>query len=50
MPGWALAIGEIFPLTRFLRLVRGWPTGSCAHLRPLRLFAVVVMAIGSRRP
>ena len=48
MPGWAQAIGEVLPLTHFLRIVRGimlkgnglveiWP-----HLWPLLVFLVVV--------
>ena len=55
MPGWAQAIGEVLPLTHFLRIVRGvmlkgndalqlWP-----HVWPLLLFTVVVMAVGLRR-
>lgn len=55
MPAWAQAVGEVLPLTHFLRLVRGillkgygvadsWP-----HLWPLMLFIVVVMGIGLKR-
>ena len=52
MPGWAQAIGEILPLTHFVRLVRGillkgngwmelWP-----NVWPLLLFTLAVMAVG----
>jgi ABC-2 type transport system permease protein len=55
MPGWAQDIGEILPLTHFLRIVRGillkgdgfmevWP-----EVWPIALFVVVVMAIGIKR-
>jgi ABC-2 type transport system permease protein len=55
MPGWAQAIGELLPLTHFLRLVRGvmlkgnaaadlWP-----HVWPLLVFTAVVLAIGLAR-
>ena len=55
MPAWAQVVGEVLPLTHFLRLVRGillkgygvadsWP-----HLWPLMLFIVVVMGIGLKR-
>jgi len=52
MPGWAQVIGEVLPLTHFVRLVRGillkgngwlelWP-----NIWPLLLFMLVVMAVG----
>jgi ABC-2 type transport system permease protein len=55
MPGWAQAIGEVLPITHFLRIVRGillkghgwtevWP-----HLWPMALFTVAVLALGARR-
>lgn len=55
MPGWAQHIGELLPLTHFLRLIRGvmlkgnslaelWP-----NLWPLLLFMLVVLAIGLKR-
>jgi len=55
MPIWAQWLGEVLPLTHFLRLVRGimlkgyggwevWP-----QLWPLLLFTAVVMAIGVKR-
>lgn len=55
MPIWAQGLGELLPLTHFLRIVRGimlkgnslaeiWP-----HLWPLLLFTLVVLAIGLKR-
>ncbi|MDB5971847.1 MAG: transporter permease [Hydrocarboniphaga sp.] len=55
MPVWAQWLGELLPLTHFLRLVRGillkgygageaWP-----HLWPLLLFIIVVMTVGLQR-
>lgn len=55
MPEWAQAIGELLPLTHFLRLIRGvmlkgngaielWP-----EVWPLLLFIAVVMAVGLKR-
>ncbi|GAB3251632.1 ABC transporter permease [Chitinimonas naiadis] len=55
MPAWAQAIGEVLPLTHFLRLIRGvmlkgshltelWPS-----VWPLLLFICVVMAVGLKR-
>ena len=52
MPGWAQVIGEVLPLTHFVRLVRGillkgngwlelWP-----NIWPLLLFMGVVMTVG----
>lgn len=55
MPGWAQALGEILPLTHFLRLVRGillkgyGPAATWPHLWPLLLFIVVVLAVGYQR-
>ncbi|MFP5306870.1 MAG: ABC transporter permease [Gammaproteobacteria bacterium] len=55
MPVWAQAIGEVLPLTHFLRVVRGillkgyGIAESLPHLWPLLLFTVVVMSIGLRR-
>ena len=54
MPGWAQVIGEVLPLTHFVRLVRGillkgngwlelWP-----NIWPLLLFMGVVMTVGLR--
>jgi len=55
MPGWAQWLGQVLPLTHFLRYIRGvmlkgnaaaelWP-----HLWPLLLFTAVVLAVGLRR-
>ena len=55
MPEWAQVIGEVMPLTHFLRIIRGvmlkgsgvkdlWP-----HLWPLLLFTAVVLAVGLKR-
>jgi ABC-2 type transport system permease protein len=55
MPIWAQRVGELLPLTHFLRIVRGillkgnglpeiWP-----NLWPLMLFMVVVIAFGLKR-
>ena len=55
MPGWAQAIGELLPLTHFLRIVRGillkanganeiWP-----NLWPMLIFILLVIALGAKR-
>jgi ABC-2 type transport system permease protein len=55
MPVWAQTIGEVLPLTHFLRVVRGillkgngaldvWP-----HLWPLLVFIAAVLALGLTR-
>jgi ABC-2 type transport system permease protein len=55
MPGWAQLVGEVLPLTHFLRIVRGillkgndaaliWP-----HVWPLLLFTVAVATLALRR-
>ena len=55
MPVWAQYLGEILPLTHFLRLVRGillkgnglaetWP-----HAWPIGLFVVVMLTVGVKR-
>jgi len=55
MPGWAQAIGEIFPLTHFLRVVRGILLKGnvlqevASELWPIAAFAVVALAIGVKR-
>ena len=55
MPGWAQALGEAFPLTHFLRIVRGillkgsGPADVAAHLWPLVLILVVVSAVALKR-
>ncbi|MFO0701390.1 MAG: ABC transporter permease [Nitrospira sp.] len=55
MPQWAQSIGEVLPLTHFLRIVRGiMLKGSgveevVLQLWQIALFAVVVLAVGVRR-
>jgi ABC-2 type transport system permease protein len=55
MPGWAQAIGEVFPLTHFLRIVRGvmlkgadW-TAIWPNIWPMVLFLGVATAIAMAR-
>lgn len=54
MPGWAQAIGEVLPLTHFLRIVRGIMLkgngiGEVAlDAWPLLVFMLVIMALGLR--
>lgn len=55
MPTWAQFIGEILPLTHFLRIIRGvllkgntfWQIKS--ELLPISIFAIVILTIGIRR-
>jgi len=55
MPDWAQAIGEILPLTHFLRLIRGVMLKGnrldelAPNIWPLLLFAGIVMTIGIKR-
>ena len=55
MPGWAQVLGETFPLTHFLRIVRGiMLKGSGAaeilpHAWPLALILLVVSAAALKR-
>lgn len=55
MPYWAQVLGEILPLTHFLRIVRGVLLKGndlgdvLGHLWQIALFAVVVLAIGVKR-
>lgn len=55
MPGWAQTIGEILPLTHFLRIVRGillkgnGPAEILGELGPLALFFAVAMTLGIKR-
>ncbi len=55
MPLWARWIGEVFPLTHYLRIVRGillkgnGPREIAGELWPIALFAVVVLTIGVKR-
>jgi ABC-2 type transport system permease protein len=55
MPQWAQAIGEIFPLTHFLRIVRGillkgnGISEVAPQLWPIVLFAAVALTVGVKR-
>ena len=55
MPQWAQTIGEVFPLTHFLRIVRGiLLKGNGTHdvlleLWPIALFAAIMLTIGVKR-
>jgi len=55
MPGWAQAIGEVFPLTHFLRIVRGILLKGngidevVLQLWQIALFAAVALTIGVTR-
>ncbi|MFL5331323.1 MAG: ABC transporter permease [Gemmataceae bacterium] len=55
MPQWAQMLGEVLPLTHFLRVVRGillkgnGITEAALQLWPIALFTVIVLAIGVRR-
>jgi len=55
MPGWAQAIGEILPLTHFLRIARGILLKGngimevAQDLWPIALFAAVALTIGVKR-
>jgi ABC-2 type transport system permease protein len=55
MPQWAQAIGEVLPLTHFLRIVRGillkgnGVVEVMPHLWPIALFMLVAGAVALRR-
>jgi len=55
MPGWAQAIGEVLPLTHFLRIVRGillkgnGLANVVPDLWPIALFLVVMLVIAVKR-
>jgi ABC-2 type transport system permease protein len=55
MPHWAQAIGEVFPLTHFLRIVRGILLKGnglpdvARELWPIALFAAIMLTIGIKR-
>ena len=55
MPHWAQVIGEVFPLTHFLRIVRGILLKGNAfaeiasELWPIALFAAIMLTIGIKR-
>jgi ABC-2 type transport system permease protein len=55
MPHWAQVLGEVFPLTHFLRIVRGillkgsGPADVAPNLWPLALILLVVSAVALKR-
>jgi ABC-2 type transport system permease protein len=55
MPHWAQVIGEAFPLTHFLRIVRGILLKGngiidiSLQLWQIAVFALIVLAIGIKR-
>jgi ABC-2 type transport system permease protein len=55
MPGWAQALGEGFPLTHYLRIVRGIMLKGngiedvAAHVWPIAVFTAVALVVGVRR-
>jgi ABC-2 type transport system permease protein len=55
MPRWAQTIGEMLPLTHFLRLVRGIllkgnnTAEILSHLWPIALFTAVALTLGVKR-
>ena len=55
MPGWAQDIGEVLPLTHYLRVVRGillkgnGLSEIAPDLWPIVLFLVVMLTIGIKR-
>ncbi|GDX09618.1 mannose-1-phosphate guanyltransferase [Verrucomicrobiota bacterium] len=55
MPHWAQMIGEVFPLTHFLRIVRGillkgnGLADVAGEISAIALFAVIMMTIGIKR-
>lgn len=55
MPGWAQTVGEILPLTHFLRVVRGillkgnGLPETAPDLWPIALFLVVMLTVGIKR-
>jgi ABC-2 type transport system permease protein len=52
MPGWAQAIGEVLPLTHFLRIARGillkgnGIADIAPEIWPIALFAAVALTLG----
>jgi len=55
MPGWAQALGQVLPLTHFVRIVRGillkgnGIASIAPELWPIALFAVIAMTIAMKR-
>ena len=55
MPGWAQALGEVLPLTHFIRIVRGillkgnGPVEIASEVWPIALFVVVMLTLAVKR-
>ena len=55
MPGWAQAIGELLPLTHFLRIIRGILLKGnglaeiAPQLWPIALFGLLAIVVGVNR-
>ena len=55
MPVWAQCLGEVFPLTHFLRIVRGillkgnGPSPTLIELGPIAVFLLVALIVGAGR-
>ncbi|MDD2898247.1 MAG: ABC transporter permease [Desulfuromonadaceae bacterium] len=55
MPEWAQCVGEMLPLTHFLRIIRGILLKGnglgevMPHIWPIGLFAIVILTIGVKR-
>ncbi len=55
VPHWAQALGEVFPLTHFLRVVRGillkgnGPEDVASEVWPIAAFAAVALTVGVKR-
>src|SRR5690606_36817984 len=55
MPVWARAIGEVLPLTHYLRIIRGVMlkgndlTATAPELWPIALFAIVALVVAALR-
>jgi len=55
MPGWAQALGEVLPLTHFIRIVRGIllkgnsPAEIAPEVWPIALFVVVMLTLAVKR-
>ncbi len=55
MPPWAQYLGEVFPLTHFLRIIRGillkgnTPNDIIRELWPIALFALIALTVGIKR-
>jgi ABC-2 type transport system permease protein len=55
MPGWAQALGEVLPLTHFIRIVRGillkgnGPAEIAPEVWPIALFVVGMLTLAVKR-